>query len=395
MRVAHLVGTYLPLTETFIYNQLVRLRATAGVVLAGRIENLDQFPVSIPVLLRPPALLAPPMARAVRRLSRRIGWIAGLVRQPADPLVAALDDAGVSLVHAHFGPEGCTALEASRVLGLPLVTSFYGYDASSLARERRWRRAYRRLFAAGARFVVEGPAMRDRLSALGCPQAKISIVPIGIDVSGYPYRERSMDAGRRPVRFVVVGRFVEKKGIEMAVRAIARVRRAGVEVMLDIVGDGPLRDRILEAVRAESLGDHVRFMGALAHRSLVEVLDSADILLAPSLTAADGDCEGGAPTILIEAQACGLPVVSTLHADIPFVTVPGRSAMLCGEGDLPGYSRLVMELCRQPQRWGSMGRAGRQFVVEHHGIDSTHAALLRVYSAAVSAIARAGQPFVE
>jgi colanic acid/amylovoran biosynthesis glycosyltransferase len=125
-------------------------------------------------------------------------------------LLLALRRHRARLLHAHFGYTGWQALPLQRATGLPLVTSFYGEDASRLAGEPAWRERYAELFARGARFLAEGPCMRQRLVALGCPPEKVVIQPIAIPVARYPFRERRRQPGR-PVRLFFCASWREKK----------------------------------------------------------------------------------------------------------------------------------------------------------------------------------------
>jgi colanic acid/amylovoran biosynthesis glycosyltransferase len=98
-------------------------------------------------------------------------------------------------------------------------------------------------------------------------------------------------------------------------------------------------------------------------------MQTHDLLLQPSRVARDGDSEGGAPTVLLEAQACGLPILSTTHADIPYVTVPGESSWLAPEGDAESLAGLVLQAAGEAERWGAMGRAGRAKVMADHDVN--------------------------
>ena len=97
-------------------------------------------------------------------------------------------------------------------------------------------------------------------------------------------------------------------------------------------------------------------------------LDRAHVFVQPSLTAPDGDSEGGAPTTLLEAQACGLPVLTTRHADIPEVVREDDSALLSEEEDVGGLAANISLLASGPERWASMGRAGRAHVEARHDV---------------------------
>jgi len=89
---------------------------------------------------------------------------------------------------------------------------------------------------------------------------------------------------------------------------------------------------------------YTKLLGFQSHETCIAEMDAADIFIHPSVTAANGDSEGGAPTTILEAQACGLPVLSTTHADIPNVVVPGGSALLTPERDVDALSVNLLTL---------------------------------------------------
>ena len=109
-------------------------------------------------------------------------------------------------------------------------------------------------------------------------------------------------------------------------------------------------------------------------------MQRADVFLHPSVVdSARGGGEGGAPTTIIEAQALGMPVVSTLHCDIPNVTVPGESAVLVPERDAGALADALRELLDHPERWEAMGRAGRAHVEANHDVAAEVGTLERRY----------------
>src|SRR5207244_3130633 len=125
-----------------------------------------------------------------------------------------------AVLHAHFGTQGILLLRLRRRLDVPLVTTFYGYDASSVPRLPGWRRWYKTLFATGDRFLVEGGAFRERLLALGCPPGKAMVQHLGVDVDAIPFRARQL-TGDETVRLLMAASFREKKGHQYALRAFA------------------------------------------------------------------------------------------------------------------------------------------------------------------------------
>jgi len=358
--VAHFVECYLGLTETFIYDYLCAFTRVRPVIVARQLANLEGFGLPREASLH----LSPP-----RRGSA--AWAAAAVKRRlrggAPHLEKILARERVRVIHAHFGPTACALFELKRRTGLPLVTSFYSYDASMTPVLAEFRDRYRQLFEVGDVFLVEGPAMKKKLESLGCPSSKLEIQRIGIDPKEYRFTVRE-DPGRAPLRLLQCGRMVPKKGYRTALGALAEARRHDGRLELRIIGDGPDRPQLEERIRELDLQEAVTLLGACPREVFREELDRAHLYLQPSVKASDGDSEGGAPTALLEAQAVGLPILTTRHDDIPQVVREGRSALLADEEDVGGLAANITLLAAEPLRWASMGRAGRAHIEARHDV---------------------------
>jgi len=378
--VAHFHTEFLGRSETFIYRSLVALQRVRPVVFTRRLLYPEEFPFA-PIVLYPPAPGSPwgLLDRAGRRLFRRQPFLARQFRRHA-----------VRLLHAHYGPMGWELLRVAEATGLPLVTTFYGYDMSMLPAQGDWTERYGTLFTLGDLFLVEGPHMRTALIRLGCPPGKVRIQRIGINLALIPFRPRGPAVGR-PVRLLFCGRFTEKKGLLDALEAVAAVRARYPQVELRVIGDGEGRPRVEQLIVSRGLRDCVRLLGLQPYEVVRRELAAADILLAPSRTASDGDSEGGAPTILLEAQAAGLPVVATTHADIPYVVVAGKSGLLAPEGDPAALAECLKSLLETPERWTEMGRAGRRHMEQEHDVRTTAAGLEETYFGLMTESAMTGR----
>ena len=301
------------------------------------------------------------------------------------------------LIHAYYGPVGWRMLALKRRLGVPLVVSFLGDDVAprlgdwwswwiaSGAEPPDWPARLRELLAGGDLFLTEGPVLRRRLIDLGCPPERVVLQRIAIPVAEMPFRARAPRPGARPI-ILFAGRFAEQKGLVYALEAVRALRDEGRPFEFRIIGDETLTDgtyasRIYADVRRHRLGDRVRMLGFLNRRDYVREMERADIFLHPSVTAHDGASEGGAPTTILEAQALGLPVVSTLHCDIPNVTVPDRSALLVPERESGELARALGWLLDHGERWADMGRAGRAHMERYHDADREAPALEARYLA--------------
>jgi colanic acid/amylovoran biosynthesis glycosyltransferase len=252
---------------------------------------------------------------------------------------------------------------------VPLVTTFYGYDLSYLPKqEPEWKEKYQRLFSEGSAFLLEGSHMRDQLVKLGCPPEKAHVQHLGVDVDRWEFQSRTKSDGE-PLRILFVGRFTEKKGLRYGIDGFARAIDAGVDAHLTVIGDADGSGRsqqekeyVLRHMEASGLDDRIDLRGFVPHDELIRAYYDHHVLLAPSVEASDGDTEGGAPVTLIEAQATGLPVVSTAHCDIPEVVVDGETGLLAPEHDADALAEHLATLSSNPSLLSRFGEAGREHV---------------------------------
>ena len=361
MRVAHLKRNYIRYSETFLYSFLEHAVDHYPTVLTDIAQNLDAFPIDCRYLLRgheADTLVRGSGPRVLHRFLQEMRFPGCyqemLSRQPFD------------LLHAHFGPAGCDALALKRALDLPLITSFYGVDASKLLRIPSIRDRYLDLFNESERIIVLGPDMAARLAAAGCPQSKIVVLHLGVDLDQFVYKKRSC-AGDESVIVLFCGRLVEKKGPLDLLEAFARLESEHRNVILRYVGSGPLQKAVRERVRTLGLHSRVSLKEAVSHDQVIEEMHGAHILALPSKTGSDGDMEG-TPTVLMEAQASGMPVLSTRHADISEVVRDGYSGVLVDESNVSDLTDGLDRLLCQVDDWVKMGEFGRSHIASSFNI---------------------------
>jgi len=358
-RVAHFNRTFFAASQSFVYHYLSHHRRYKPVCLAYSFENEDLFPFPAQDRLQVAhRRYSPPwfFSETLRRYSDKDPWLTRQLRQ-----------SGCSIIHAHFGHNGSRALWSKSKLGMPLVTSFYGYDVSETALLEKYEHKYAELFEGGDLFLALGPLMRERLIEIGCPPAKAEIQRIALPLDRISFRPRKPKRPGEEVRLLFAGRFVEKKGLIYALQALRQVTENNTDVSLRIAGDGPMRPSIEAYVKEKDLGRYVRFLGFLPYMELMTELDRADLFIHPSITAENGDSEG-TPTVILEAQAFGLPVISTYHSDIPHIVVPGESALLSAERDVDALAGNILHLLKNQDRWEPMGLEGHRFVSANHNV---------------------------
>jgi colanic acid/amylovoran biosynthesis glycosyltransferase len=280
------------------------------------------------------------------------------------------------VVHCHYGDVGLVWGFAAPMWGAPLVVSFYGYDCSVVPR-RFGEDVYRPLFRRATKVTALSGHMEQRLMELGCDPDRIVIQPLGLDPAAFSFRERAARGTDGPVRVLSVARLTEKKGLADALHALAAAR-AQIPLMYDIIGDGPLREPLAALVAELGIADVVRFRGALPQHDIVSAMHDADLFLLPSVVSRDGD-EEGTPTVLIEAAATGLPVISTMHAGIPEIVAHDETGVLVPERSPAQLAAALIGLARAPERRVQMGRAARARVEDRFDTRRLSARLEAIY----------------
>ena len=214
----------------------------------------------------------------------------------------------VDVVHAHWlVPQGLIAAIMQWLPGrnVPFVVTSHGADLYAL--KGPWLDRIKTFVARRAAAVtVVSSAMRERLGELGVPAGKVSVQPMGVDLTERFVPDPAVPRSRRRILFV--GRFVEKKGLRYLLKAMPLVLRQMPDASLDIAGFGPEEAVLKGQVRSLGLDMHVRFLGGLSQSQLPDLYRRAALLVAPFVQAGSGD-EEGLGLVLVEAIGCGCPVV--------------------------------------------------------------------------------------
>jgi glycosyltransferase involved in cell wall biosynthesis len=327
---------------------------------------------------------------AVRRPVRLLtvaGWVAAahvarpgvLVRSLLTlPLAAAhartMMKSGVSHVHASWATyPALAAWICWRLTGIPYSFTGHAHDLfiHQIGLDRK---------ARDARFVIAISEHNRRfLSARGLDDARVHLVHYGVDLSAYRFRARRT-APSGTVRLLCVASFSEFKGHVVLIEALAAGGPQTDRIEVELVGEGPLR-RAVEAL-AERLGvrSRLHFLGRVSEREVAERLDQADLAVLPSVVARSGDTEG-IPNALIEAMACGVPVVSTRVSGIPELVRDGETGLLAEPGDAASLRDAIERTLADPSAAEARARAGRRLVEREFEIESVTRRLVDLFAA--------------
>lgn len=246
------------------------------------------------------------------------------VSENYDELVAAARQAGVEHLHAHFATWAArTASQLAQTLGVTFSFTAHAHDIY----HRDVDRAKLADTMARAAFVITVSDtnrlfLNDVLAAAGRTGQVLRLYN-GVDLS-------QLHPGLRepaPARIVSVGRLVAKKGMTHLVDACARLRNSGHAFECVIVGEGEERDALRRQIIEAGLEPQVVLAGGLSHHDTIDMLRTATVCVLPCIVAPDGDRDG-LPTVLLEAFALGVPVVSTTVSGVPEIVEHGESGLL-------------------------------------------------------------------
>jgi len=287
---------------------------------------------------------------------------------PTREQLARLRARAPRLVYAHFAPDGHAAMQLAEQLGVPLVTALHGYDvtmtdqamgATRLGRE--YLQGRRRLQKRGALFLSCSSYVRRRGLDIGYPEDRTIVHSIGVDVERF-----KPPTVRRREKFVLfVGRLVEKKGCGNLIEAMVDVQRRSPASDLVVIGAGPLR--LQYEAQAAARGVRCHFLGAQPTTVVREWMARAAVFSVPSVVADSGDAEGFG-MVFIEAQAMGLPVVSTLSGGIPEAVEHGKTGLLVKECNPAALAEAILELMQNDELWHRYSVAGRKRVVDQFNL---------------------------
>lgn len=356
----------LPRSETFIRDQVAACTSWQA-VLAGFVRCRDGLPID-DLQLR---LLDGARPALLGKIHRAVLADVGATRRS---FVAKCRREAPELLHVHFGTDAVIFWPTLRRLTQPVVVTLHGQDirirrdAWESNRLRYSKRLYpRRLLAMAANprvhFVAVSEDIRRAAVQYGIPEDRITVCHIGIDLSRFRFSGAAI--AQRPRRILFVGRLVEKKGAEYLIRAFARLTKHIPDAQLAILGGGP-QSKTLQSLAAE-LAVQVELLGSVDRAEVSRQLERARVFCLPSITAANGDAEG-LPMVVLEAQACGLPVVTSACGATTEGILHGRTGFAFPERDVDSLTEHLCTLLRDDDLATSMSQAAMRHVAQNFDI---------------------------
>ena len=292
-----------------------------------------------------------------------------------------------SLLHVHFATDAVRIWPTAKKLGIPFLVTLHGYDINTHA--DWWRaghggklmRKYPEQLLAMAQepqvsFIAVSETIRRTALAYGLPSEKIIIKHIGIPTGNFlpgiiPPSKRGHD-------ILFVGRLVEKKGANYLIQAASLMRSRVPTLRLILIGQGSDAEREVLEKQALELGVNAVFMGGQPHTEVRRQLGLARALCLPSITSSNGDAEG-LPISVLEAQAAGVPVVTTATGGCAEAVVNGTTGFLVAERDVQHLAASLETLMLDGARADQMGKSATEHIRTKFDINTCTAELERHY----------------
>lgn len=245
---------------------------------------------------------------------------------------------------------------------IPYVVHFHGYDATSAFNSYQYTSEIKKVFQNALFIIVASHHMQRLLVLKGCPSEKIHIIRLGIDVKSMHPIKWSERIKKDP-SIVFLGRLTEKKNPIALLHAFHIVKKKISNATLTIIGDGKLKQEVIENIKYLKLNSAVNVLGSLNQRDAFQIIRQHWVYAQHSVTANDGDQEGYAISPA-EAAAFELPVVSTIHNGIPEHVINGRTGFLVREFDYVAMGEKIIELLSNTELAEKMGKEGRKNIAQ-------------------------------
>jgi len=377
MKIAYLAPEIPALSATFVYNEILALQALGTEVVAFSVHRpastVNDIKVTrlkadvvhiydyavISVLLAHISLLFKSPLRYMRSLGalfKDMGALGLLSRGAfgqayryfyAAKLACDLADKQCQHLHVHFAHTPTDiAMYASLLSDIPFSVTAHAndlFERGYLLKEKVERASFFATISEfNKRFLAKSHIAVD----------SICIVRCGVDSESFSLRE--LFVSRDKIRLGVVGRLVEKKGIDCLIKAVSLVKQQGLAVELNIAGSGPLEAELKESVLNSSLTlSDVSFLGALDHTKVAGFITSLDAFVLPCQKDSNGDMDG-IPVVLIEAMLSGVPVISTEISGIPELIINKETGLLVMPGDEKELANAILNLIDDDELRNSM-----------------------------------------
>lgn len=280
----------------------------------------------------------------------------------------------IDVVLAEFFLKGVIVQKVCTKLGVPLVVHTHGGGDIVGVTDIQWYGPmYPDFFRNVSYVIVVDSFSAAQIIALGLPKEKLVTVGYGIDLNLFTQTSPAAN----PPHFFGIGRLVDKKAPLLSVLAFAKVFKNYPEAKLQLGGSGHLYDACLQLVKALKLEHAVEFLGVLKPQEVVYKMQHSRAFVQHSVHTTYGDSEG-TPVAILEAMACSLPVISTVHNGIADTITHNVNGYLVPEYDVDAMAAGMCKVLEDGNYANRLGAAARQKIASDFELTKTINKLLTV-----------------
>lgn len=281
----------------------------------------------------------------------------------------------IDVIHAHWWiPTGLIGVFVAKLMRKPLVITSHGTDIFIIGKFVYLKFLAKWIFNQAKLITVVSTALKRRLiDDLHIMEDKIKVVPMPVDLERfYPKNlERKTD-------ILCIGRLIERKGIDILVNAIARLRSSMPEINLVVVGTGPEKPRLLEIIKQNGLEGNITFYESVPNDELIDYYSSSKVFVLPTVTDWKGETEG-LGVVLLEALSCKTPVVGTDTGGIPDIIKDNETGLLVKEKDVDGLAEAIKKLLNDEQLREKLANRGYEYARSMFNPEKISSEFLDIY----------------
>lgn len=379
-------GAYLGVTENWAYKMLKAIPDVRVVIASKCYLKNDFYPEDFDFLRIPGQKIF-----NLRPENRVLAAGATLLRESMGFLYAyllsnELRGKKVDLLHSHYAYYAWDVRLLPKKHEIPHIVSLYGFDYESiLHRYPVWKARQRRLFELADAFLCEGHNGKRILARMGCPDEKIFVNELGVEVDKIPFYLRPKKTNE--LKLIQIARITEKKGHIYTIRAFIRALKKCAGLTLTVIGSDVegIKKSLLRELDEAKATEKVQFVDSIPLSQIHAIMKNYHIFIHPSCYAKDRDCEGGAPFVFLDAQATGMPVISTTHCDIPDEVKHGQTGILCPEKDVEGLKDAIEKFYHMgPMEYANYAKAARAHIERRYDVRENAKQLRQVYEEVLS-----------
>lgn len=395
--IGYVVKVYPRFSETFIVTEILAreaqgedlhifaLRPTTDARFHPEIARV-QAPVTwVPRPLKPSELWHQLTTTLVGNdLSQRFAEILPMVADlPGDEVAQGVSlavqarERGITHLHAHFASlAGRSAWIASQLTGIPYTVTTHAKDIYHKNVDPTW---LSRVCSDAHRVIaISSYNERHLNNVLADTGANISLQYNALELDRFPYQERPdttptncAASQGRPLQVLAVGRLVPKKGFADLITATKLATDNGIALDVTIAGDGDLRETLTQQIDSLGLGSTITLIGPQTQNEIRALLRKADVSVTPCIPAKDGNLDG-LPTVILEAMACGTPVIATSVSGLPEVVIDHHTGILLNPNDPQSLAQALTSIAHGHTNTRTLAHNARTLIEER--FDSTQQA---------------------